>query len=168
MGALDSGRPRFRRLRSRDVSKLTARRASSSYDRLGMKRFARLFAVVPQGGRIGALAGAFVASLCCLGPVLVAALGIVSIPVAGALANRMFYTYWWAFVGVGLTVTVVALVPYLRGRGICSVDAALRRRAEIRNAVLATILVFAVTYLVWDFVVVEAIGIWMHIWKAPI
>lgn len=133
-----------------------------------MKRFTALFAGVPAGGRVGALAGAFVASLCCLGPVLVAALGLVSIPVASALANRMFYTYWWAFVGLGLGIAVVALVPYLRGRGICSIDAAVRRRAEVRNAIFATVLVFAAAYLVWDFVVVEAIGIWMHLWKAPI
>lgn len=112
--------------------------------------------------------GAFVASLCCAGPLLVASLGLLSIPTAGALSDRLFYGYWWAFVSGGLLVTGIALAAHFRSRGVCTLDAARRRRREITSAALAALLVFVVSYLIWDYVIVEAIGIHMHLWRSPL
>lgn len=124
----------------------------------------------PARRTIGAagLVGAFVASLCCAGPLVLAALGVVSIPVAGALASKLFYGYWPAFVGGGISLSVASLAVHYRRGGVCTLDQAKRRRREIVNAVGATVLAFAVAYLLWDFVIVEAIGIFMGLWQSPI
>jgi len=109
-----------------------------------------------------------VASLCCSGPLLVAALGIVSVPVAGALAARLFYSYWWAFVGSGMLLGALGLIIHFRRRGVCTLDQAARRRNEIVSAALAVLLAFALVYLVGDFVVIELLGIKMGVWGNPL
>ncbi len=117
--------------------------------------------------RLAGALGAFVASLCCAGPLLLAALGVLSIPAAGALGLTLFYDYWWAFVAIGLAVAGAALTVYFRSRGICTLDHARRRRREIQSAALAAVLIFLGVYFIWDFVIVEYLGIRMGLWPNP-
>ncbi len=116
---------------------------------------------------VAATLGAATASLCCAGPLVVAALGILSIPAAGTLSLRLFYGYWWAFVTGGILTAAAALVVYFRRRGVCTLDEVNRRRREITNAALATLTLFVAVYLVWDYVIVELLGIRMGLWQYP-
>ena len=98
---------------------------------------------------------------------LLAILGVLSIPVAGALGERLFYRYWWAFSSIGLGVSAIALIHYFRSRGVCTLSEAKRQRTAIINAALVSLIVFVLVYLVWDFVIVEWIGIRMRLWHSP-
>ena len=117
--------------------------------------------------RAAGAAGAFTASLCCAGPLLLAALGVLSIPAAGALGIALFYDYWWAFIVVGLSVTGAALTVHFRRRGVCTLAQARHRHNEIQTAALAALLVFVIVYLVWDFMIVEYLGIRIGLWPSP-
>ena len=131
------------------------------------KRMQKIGRRLPQPARVAGLAGALFASLCCSGPLLLAAVGAVSIPVAGALATKLFYGYWPLFVGGGVTVALGALALAYRRGAVCAVELPDRRR-QLVNAVLATLVVFAIAYLIWDFVIVEISGIIMGLWRSPI
>ncbi len=80
---------------------------------------------------------------------------------------RLFYGYWWAFIAGGGLTAAAALVVYFRCRGVCTVDAAKRRRREITSALLATLTLFVVVYLIWDYVIVEYLGVRMGLWHSP-
>ncbi len=116
---------------------------------------------------VAATIGAAVASLCCAGPLLIAVLGILSIPTAGALSLRLFYGYWWAFVSAGVLTAAVALVIYFRRRGVCTLHDVNRRRREIMSAALATLTLLVAVYLIWDYVIVEYLGVRLGLWQNP-
>ena len=112
-------------------------------------------------------ASALMASLCCAGPLLLAVLGILSVPVAGALADRLFYHYWWPFIVFGLTVTVGSAAYYYRAPRDCAFDERKRIIRVRKNAILASLAVFAAVYVVFDFVIVEFLGMRMGLWTLP-
>ena len=106
-----------------------------------------------------------IASLCCLSPVILVALGLTSVAFGASLADTFYGTYKWAFRGVGLLGLVVALVFYLRRSvGICTIDEALKRRNEIINMVALTLTVSVVGYIFFLYVVVEYAGKFLKLW----
>lgn len=113
-------------------------------------------------GIIGA--SAFVASLCCLTPLVLVMLGLSSVAFAGSLADTLYGSYKWAFRGAGLALLVIALTAYFRRRGVCTLDQARRRRNEIINKALIALIAFTLIYVVFLYVVVEYAGIWYGIW----
>jgi len=112
--------------------------------------------------------GAFAASLCCAGPLILALFGLLAIPAAGALADSLFRRYWWAFVAVGLTISLSAVLWYLRPGRNCPADEATRSRRARCNTLALAIAVFIAGYVVWDFVIVESIGIHLGAWANPL
>lgn len=114
------------------------------------------------------VAGAFAASLCCAGPLILALFGVLSIPAAGALANDLFRHYWWAFVASGLTIAVGAVVWHARPGRQCAVDESVRLRRARWNAVALALGIFAAGYLLWDFVIVESVGVHVGAWSNPL
>lgn len=113
------------------------------------------------------LLGAFTASLCCAGPLILALFGLISIPAAGTLANALFWRYWWVFVFVGLGVSAGAVFWHLRPGRQYPTDEAVRRGRVRRNALALTTAVFVIGYLIWDFLIVESIGIHFGAWARP-
>jgi amino acid transporter len=106
-----------------------------------------------------------IASLCCLSPVILLSLGVVSLSVASELANVFYGTYKWAFRAVGLIALIVAFVFYLRRQGVCTIDEARKRRNEILNKLALTLIVAVIGYIFFLYVVVEYIGKFLNVWN---
>lgn len=113
------------------------------------------------------LGGAFAASLCCAGPLILALFGLITVPAAGELANGLFSYLWWAFVTAGLAIALGPTVWYLRRGRRCADEAARLRRVR-RNAIALALAVFVIGYFLWDFVIVESIGIHFGAWGNPL
>src|SRR5688500_3776666 len=88
------------------------------------------------------LAGGLVGILCCVGPTVLALVGIVSAGTAFAWATNLYDTYAWWFRLGGLAVLVLLVWLALRRRDQCSI-AGLRRW---RWRLLAVLAVAAGTY----------------------
>lgn len=109
--------------------------------------------------------GAFVASLCCFSPILLFLLGISTASFAGALGNRLFFEYWWAFIGMGIASMTTAFYVLLRKRhNICSIDDFNKKRVRIINSALLLLLTFFVIYIIWE-LILEIIGIKLGLWS---
>lgn len=107
----------------------------------------------------------FIASLCCLSPIILLSLGLVSVSVASELSNVFYGTYKWLFRGVGLVALIIAFVFYVRRSGVCTLDEAKKRRNEILNKFLLTIIIGVLGYVFFLYVVVHYLGVFLNIWK---
>lgn len=107
----------------------------------------------------------FIASLCCLSPVLLFSFGLVSLSVASELADIFYGTYKWVFRGVGVVALIVVFVFYLRRTGVCTLDDVKKRRNEILNKAILVVTVGVLSYMFFLYVVVHYIGVWLHVWK---
>ncbi len=108
----------------------------------------------------------FFASLCCLGPVILVALGLSTISLAASLADNFYENYRWVFRGVGLLTLGVSIFYYLRrNKNICSINEAKRRRNEIINTIALIFIVSVLGYLFFLYVVVHYIGVFLNIWS---
>lgn len=92
-------------------------------------------------GRIG-FVGGLVGILCCVGPTVLALLGIVSAGTAFVWATDLYDNYAWWFRLAGLAVLLVLVWFALRRRNACSV-AGVR---SVRWRLLGVLGVAAVTY----------------------
>lgn len=107
----------------------------------------------------------FIASLCCLSPILLLSFGLVTLSVASELADIFYGTYKWVFRGVGLVALVVAFVFYLRRTGVCTLDDVKKRRNEVLNKFILTITAGVLGYIFFLYVVVHYLGVWLSIWE---
>lgn len=106
------------------------------------------------------------ASLCCLSPVILVLLGVSTVSFASSLADSLYGDYKWVFRGVGLLALLGSLIFYFRRqKGICTIDDAIRRRNEIINYVALALIVGALGYVFFLYVVVHYVGVWLSIWK---
>lgn len=107
----------------------------------------------------------FIASLCCLAPVILVFFGLSTIAFAASLSDILYGHYTWWFRLAGLFLLTASLVIYLRrSRGICTIDQARQRRNEIVNLALIVFSVGVIGYILWLYVAVELIGYWLGIW----
>jgi len=104
------------------------------------------------------------AGLCCLSPIIILLLGLGSVGFASSLADTLYGDYKWYFRLGGLIVLVIALVLYFRDRGICTLDAAKRKRNEILNTTLIATTIGVLGYIVWLYVIVHYWGVWLNLW----
>ena len=115
------------------------------------------------------LSSAVVASLCCLPSVVLVLFGLASVSTAAALSDRL---YWgptrYVLYAVSVALAVAGLVLYFRRRGVCTLDAAKRERRRIINTTLLVLLGGALTYLLWNYVILDLIGIAVGLpWQPP-
>ena len=71
--------------------------------------------------RIGLLGG-FVSILCCVSPVVLVLVGVVSAGAAVELGDTLYYDYGWYFRGAGALVAGVAIWWHLRRPRACRTD----------------------------------------------
>lgn len=108
---------------------------------------------------------AFIGGLCCFTPVAVVLLGIGSVSYAVSLTDLLYYEYAWAFRLAGLAFLLGAFVVHLyANEGVCTVDAAVRRRRQILNLLGLTVSVAVFAYVVWLYIIVEIVGLLLGIW----
>lgn len=106
------------------------------------------------------------ASLCCLAPVILVALGISTASFAASLSDTLYGDYKWVFRSVGLVALAFALFWHFRKKkGICTLDQAKRERRQIINTVLLTFVIGVLGYIFWLYVVVEWFGVVLGIWE---
>lgn len=107
-----------------------------------------------------------VASMCCLSPVILVLLGISSVSFASSLADTFYGDYKWVFRGVGLATLLGSLLYYLyKQKGICTLDQVKRRRNEIINFVVITLIAGVLGYIFFLYVIVHFLGVWLSIWE---
>lgn len=105
------------------------------------------------------------ASLCCLSPVILVLIGVSTVSFASSLADTLYGDYKWYFRSAGLLTLLLALYFYLtRQKGICTIDAAKRRRNEIINYLALTLVAGVLGYLFFLYVVVHYIGVFLNLW----
>ena len=107
-----------------------------------------------------------VASLCCLSPVILVALGFASVSFGASLADTLYGDYKWYFRGAGLLSLTIAFWFYLRrSKGICTIDEAKRRRNEIVNLAALTLIAAVLGYFFFLYVVVHYVGVFLTLWE---
>ncbi len=106
------------------------------------------------------------ASLCCLSPLILVAFGLSTATFAASLADTLYGDYRWAFRATGLILLTWSLVLYFRRqRGICTIDEAKKRRQEIVNVTLLTLIAAIVGYVIFLYVAVHYAGLPFGIWE---
>jgi hypothetical protein len=107
----------------------------------------------------------FLASLCCLSPVILFSLGIVSVSVAGDIANVFYGTYKWVFRAAGLIALFVAFLFFMKREGVCTLDDIKKRRNEIMNKLALLIIVGVSGYIFFLYVAIHYVGVFLNIWE---
>ena len=106
-------------------------------------------------------ASAFTASLCCVPSVVwVLFAGGSAVAAADSLSNDFYYgPVRWVLYIVALSMVGAGLTIHFRRRGICTLDDAKRERRRVVNTSLAVLTAAIVIFLVWDYIILQMIGI---------
>ena len=95
--------------------------------------------------RIGLLAG-LTGILCCVGPTVLAILGVVSAGTAYVWANDLYDGYAWLFRAAALLVLVGLVIWSLRRRNQCSISGARRIWPKLALAFGVAVFTYAALY----------------------
>lgn len=95
--------------------------------------------------RIG-IASGLTGIMCCVGPTVLALLGIVSAGTAYTWANDLYDGYAWWFRLAGLAVLAVLVWVVLRRRDACSISGVRRLRWRLLGAAAAAAATYTVLY----------------------
>ena len=107
------------------------------------------------------MGGGLMASMCCLPAVVwVLFAGSSAIIAADTLSNDLYFGWVrWALYCVAAIMVIVGLVIYYRSQGICTLDEAKNHRNRIINTSLMVITATILFYLVFNYVILELLGI---------
>ena len=111
-------------------------------------------AQVRKGLLFGLLSG-LTAITCCVSPVVLVLIGVVTAAEAVTLGDTLYYTYGWFFRAAGFLVAALAVYLYLRGRRSCSIAGA---RSHWR--MLAVLVLSGATAYAGLFWFTKYLGIW--------
>ncbi|MAZ44998.1 MAG: hypothetical protein CMF48_07485 [Legionellales bacterium] len=104
------------------------------------------------------------ASLCCLSPLLLVMFGLASVSFAASLTDTLYWEWRWAFRLGGFLLLMLTLFLHWRKQGICTLDAARRRRNELLNQFIIAVIAGVLGYFFFLYVVVHYIGVWFKVW----
>ena len=107
----------------------------------------------------------FIASLCCLTPIILVLFGLSTLSFAVSLSNILDGQYRWVFILAGLISLAASLVYYFRKRGICTIDQVVKRKNEIINKILLVLITVLVGYVLFFIIFLGYIGRILHIWQ---
>jgi len=105
--------------------------------------------------------GAVTASMCCLPSVVwVLFAGSSAIIAADQLSNNLYYGNVRPIIYViAIAMVGTGLVIHFRSRGVCTLDQAKKERRRIINTTLAVLTATFVIYFIWNYIILELIGI---------
>ncbi len=107
----------------------------------------------------------FFASLCCVSPIILVLFGLGSVTYATTLGEVLYGEYKWVFRSLGLILLSISIMYYLRKeKGICTLDQAKRKRNEIINIIMVSLIVAVLLYIVWLYGAVHIFGGLLGIW----
>ncbi len=108
----------------------------------------------------------FVASLCCVSPIVLFLAGLSSASFATSLADNLYDNYKWYFRGIGILLLGISVLYYLyQKKGICSIEQAKRKKNEIINTIALTFIGAVVGYVLFLYVIVHFIGVFLNLWQ---
>ena len=93
-----------------------------------------------SGLKLGVLVG-LVGISCCVGPTVLALLGLASVSFAISLSNTLYYEYGWYFRGAAVLLGALGVIGLLRARKSCTLRGA---RAQWRLLISVVVLMVAV------------------------
>ena len=105
---------------------------------------------------------AVLASMCCLPSVVLVMFGLASVSTAAALSDTLYWGpfRYWLYLATAIFLSY-GLVRYFRADGICTLDDVKRERQRVINTSLLVITTTIVVYLIWNYVILEILGIWV-------
>ena len=105
--------------------------------------------------------GAVAASMCCLPSVVwVLFAGSSAIIAADQLSNNLYFGIARPIIYViAIAMVGAGLVIHFRSRGVCTLDQAKKERRRIINTTLAVLTATFVIYFIWNYIILELIGI---------
>ena len=105
--------------------------------------------------------GAVTASMCCLPSVVwVLFAGSSAIIAADQLSNNLYFGIARPIIySIAIAMVGVGLVIHFRCRGVCTLDQAKKERRRIINTTLAVLTSTFVIYFIWNYIILELIGI---------
>ncbi len=105
---------------------------------------------------------AFLASMCCFPSVVLVMFGLASVSTAAALSDTLYWGpfRYWLYLATAIFLTY-GLVRYFRADGICTLDDVKRERQKVINTSLLVVTTTIVVYLIWNYVILEILGIWV-------
>jgi bacteriorhodopsin len=104
---------------------------------------------------------AVTASLCCLPSVIwVLFAGSSAIVAANSLSETLYYSsFRYLLYAISFFMLLTGLFIHFRKRGICSLDDAKKNQRRVINTSLAVFTITIGFYLLWNYVILEIIGI---------
>jgi len=106
-----------------------------------------------------------IASLCCLAPIILVALGISTVAFGISLTNVLDGQFRWAFQLAGVAALAISLVIYFRRRGVCTLDQVKRHRNEIMNKTLLALIAGIIGYYLFFNILLTFIGRLLKLWN---
>jgi hypothetical protein len=107
-----------------------------------------------------------IASLCCLSPLILVALGLATVSFATSLTDILYGEYKWYFRVAGLLALCISFVVYTRRKvGVCTIDEAIRKRNELINKFMIFLITSILAYIFFLYVVVHYVGVFAGVWK---
>ncbi len=105
--------------------------------------------------------GAVTASMCCLPSVVwVLFAGSSAIIAADQLSNNLYFGIVRPIIYViAIAMVGTGLVIHFRSRGVCTLDQAKKERRRIINTTLAVLTATFVIYFIWNYIILELVGI---------
>jgi len=103
---------------------------------------------------------AILASMCCLPSVVMVMFGLASVSTAAALSDDLYYGQfrWWLYLATVIFLSY-GLYRYFNAEGICTIDDVKRERQKVINTALLALILTIITYFIWNYIVLELIGI---------
>ena len=101
------------------------------------------------------------ASLCCLPSVIwVLFAGSSAIVAANSLSETLYYSSFRYFLYlISFLMISTGLIIHFRKRGICTLNDAKKNQRRVINTSLAVFTITIIFYLLWNYVILEIIGI---------
>lgn len=105
---------------------------------------------------------ALLASMCCFPSVVLVMFGLASVSTAAALSDTLYWGpfRYWLYLATAIFLTY-GLVRYFRADGICTLDDVKRERQKVINTSLLVVTTTIVVYLIWNYLILEILGIWV-------
>jgi len=108
---------------------------------------------------------ALLASMCCLPSVVLVLFGLSTVTAAASLSDQLYWGLdgwsWYrpTLLIVSAIMLIIGLIIYLRNRGICTLDDAVRNRRRVLNTILLVSVSSYLLYLLFNYVILTEIGI---------
>ena len=106
------------------------------------------------------LSSAFVSSLCCFPSIVLVMLGVSTTTAAAALSDKLYFGIARPILYIiSIGMLCAGLWIYFRKQDICTLDDVKRNRNKVINTVLIVFITSFLIYFVWNYIILELVGL---------